>query len=187
MDKKEILNLLFLKSERIRLVNDQKYENEFPEQSCYVEVDGEKTRYYKCSLCVGTKSLIKVGDRNTKDSLKKHRSIHGVNLFKIGDKRVCNSESGQSDQKKLKTSSSRFQISQLDSGGKKEFEEAIAIWQAKSDIPYNALANQEFNQILRAFAGKNLNKYHMFTKMLRCSESQHSSGVGVTMAMLLCV
>ena len=187
MDKKEILNLLFLKSERIRVVKDKKYENEFPDQSSYVEIDGQKTRYYKCSLCVGTKCLIKVGDRNTKDSLKKHSIIHGVNLFKIGDKRVSTMESGQSDQKKLKTSLSRFQISQLDSGGKKEFEEAIAIWQAKSDIPYNALANQEFNQILKAFAGKDLNKYHMFTKMLRCFESQYYPGVRVTMAMLLCI
>ena len=112
MDKKEILNLLSHKSERIRVVKDRKYENEFPDQSSYVEIDGEKTRYYKCSLCVGTKCLIKVGDRNTKDSLKKHRIIHGVNLFKIGDKCVSTFESGQSDEKKLKTSSSRFQISQ---------------------------------------------------------------------------
>ena len=87
MDKKEILNLLFLKSERIRVVKDKKYD-EFPDQSSYVEIDGQKTRYYKCSLCVGTKCLIKVGDRNTKDSLKKHSIIHGVNLFKIGDKCV---------------------------------------------------------------------------------------------------
>ena len=48
MDKKEILNLLFLKSERIRVVKDKKYD-EFPDQSSYVEIDGQKTRYYKCS------------------------------------------------------------------------------------------------------------------------------------------
>ena len=50
MDKKEVLNLLLMKSERIQLVKDQKYGEAFPEQSHYVEIDGQRTRFYKCSM-----------------------------------------------------------------------------------------------------------------------------------------
>ena len=156
MDKKEILNLLLIKSERIQLVKDQKYGEAFPEQSHYVEIDGQRTRFYKCSMCTGAKGLIKVGDRNTKDTLKKHSILHGVNLFQIGEKRVNTFESGSSNQKKLKTSSSRFTVSQLDSEGKKEFQRSIAIWLAKSDIPYNSLTCEEFKSVLKSFAGKDL-------------------------------
>lgn len=112
-----------------------------------------KTRFYKCTICTGTKCLITVGERNTKDTLRKHSKTHGSNFFKTGEKRVNTFADVQSDQKKLKIGSSRFHISQLDSDGKKEFQEAIAIWHAKSDIPYNALSNKEFNQILKSFAG----------------------------------
>ena len=167
MDKKEILNLLDNKSERIQVVKDPKYETTFPDQCYYLEVDDKKTRFYKCSLCVGMKSLITCGDRNTKDSIKKHHDrAHGVNLFTIGAKRTKLFESEPSDQKKLKSTTSRFQIGQLDTEGKHEFQQAIAVWQARSDIPYNALQNTEFNNIFRSFAGTYMIRYHIIYDIL---------------------
>ena len=156
MDKKEILKHLIDESDRVRLVKDPNYEHEFPDQCFSIELDGEKTRFFKCLLCPGLKGVITCGERNTKDSIKKHRDrAHGANLFSSGGvKRPNLVDQSPADQKKLKTISARFQVGQLDSDLKNEFQQAIAVWQAKCDIPMNAISNEEFNEVLIKLAGQ---------------------------------
>ena len=113
MNKHEILNLFFTKSDRLKVVKDRKYEKDFPNQCDNVVVDGIKTRFYKCDICTDAKSLITCGQRNIKDSIKKHYDSNHGTLFTNGTKRQSEAVMPV-DQKKLKTSISKFQISHLD-------------------------------------------------------------------------
>jgi len=164
MDKHEILKLFLTKSDRVKLQKDVKYENEFPHQCQYVLVDGIRTKFYKCDICLDSKSLITCGPRNTKDSIRKHRDFNHEKLFNATSAKRQSDGVGPVNQKKLKTSISRFQISHMDKSARDAFGKKIAIWQASNDIPYNAI-NEKFGDILKSFAGQFSNfLYHMFTR-----------------------
>ena len=160
MEKHEILNLLLTKSDRIKILKDKKYEVDFPNQCHYIVVDGIKTKFYKCNLCIDTKGLITCGARNVKDSIRKHHEhSHGKFFSSGGGKRQAD-EIVPVGQKKLKTSNSRFQISHLDKNTRDVFGKKIAIWQASNDIPYNAI-DEKFGEVLKSFAGISYKLYHM--------------------------
>ena len=154
MDKHEISKLFFTKSDRVKLQKDEKYQIEFPHQCQYVLVDGIKTKFYKCDICLDSKSLITCGPRNTKDSIRKHRDFNHEKLFTATAEKRQSDGVGPANQKKLKTSNSRFQISHVDKVARDDFGKKIAIWQASNDIPYNAIDDGKFGDMLRSFAGR---------------------------------
>ena len=114
MDKHEIISLFSTKSDRIKLQKDPKYEAKFPHQCQYVLVDGIKTKFYKCDICLLAKSLITCGARNLKDSIEKHHNSNHEKLFTATTGKRQSEEVGPVNQKKLKTSNSKFQISHVD-------------------------------------------------------------------------
>ena len=126
----------------------------FPNQCKYILVDGIRSKFYKCDLCLESKSLITCGARNTKDAIRKHHQHNHDKLFTASGSKRQSELVGPVDQKKLKTSDSRFQISHLDKTAKEDFGKKVAIWQASSDIPYNAIDSQEFSEVLKSFAGQ---------------------------------
>ena len=114
MSKKEILDLLMKKSDRIKEVIDPSYETEFPDQATKILLDGLSTRFYKCRLCLGAKSLLTTGERNTKDTLRKHNQHnHGADDFASAVKRpsTAGSTTGvdKNPQKKIENFNSSFQ------------------------------------------------------------------------------
>ena len=153
MDKHEIINLFLTKSDRVKLQIDEKYKIEFPNQCQYVLVDDVKTKFYKCDLCMESKSLIACGPRNAKDCIRRHHDINHQKLFAATTGKRLSDVVGPVNQKKLKTNSSRFQISHVDKIAKDAFGKKIAIWQASNDIPYNAI-DEKFGDILKSFAGQ---------------------------------
>ena len=99
MDKHEIINLFSTKSDRVKLLKDQKYEVEFPHQCQYVVVDGIKTKFYKCDICILAKSLITCGARNTKDSIRKHHDSNHEKLFTASTGKRQSDQDGPVNQK----------------------------------------------------------------------------------------
>lgn len=169
MEKHEILNLILTKSDRVKIKKDEKYEAEFPNQCQLILVDGIKTKFYKCDICVQSKSLITCGARNVKDSIRKHFESNHEKLFAAsGAKRQFHGKTLEPvNQKRLKPMNSKFQISHLDKKARENFGKKIAIWQASNDIPYNAIDDSKFGEVLKSFAGKNcpgILIYHMFTQ-----------------------
>ena len=154
MDKHEIISLFSTKSDRIKLQKDPKYEAEFPHKCQYVLVDAIKTKFYKCDICLLAKSLITCGARNTKDSIRKHHESNHEKLFTATTGKRQSEEVGPVNQKKLKTSNSKFQISHVDKTARDDFGKKIAIWQASNDIPYNAIDSPKFGEVLKSFSGR---------------------------------
>ena len=121
MDKHEIIDLFLTLSDRVKLQINEKYQSEFPRQCRYVLVDNVKTKFYKCNLCLESKSLIACGPRNAKDCIRKH---HDINHQKLFNATAANRQSDGAEpvnQKKLKTSLSKFQLSHMDKSARDTF------------------------------------------------------------------
>ena len=133
MDKHEIINLFLTKSDRVKLQINEKYQSEFPHQCRYVLVDDVKTKFYKCDLCLESKSLIACGPRNAKDCIRKHHDINHQKLFNATAAKRQSDGAEPVNQKKLKTSLSKFQLSHMDKSARDTFGKKNAIWQASND------------------------------------------------------